>query len=326
MDMEFKSKLSPTAQVTQFSTTAPSQFRGINSDISLCIPPDDGRVTCAASAGTAIIDDDNGPTSVDLSSEADVQRFFTWFGEADIDFQFSSASELASLELYFLNYPSEGIGLPTIELFGFDDIVDQSGTSISYVVNNSDMLSSTDNARRNVTLEILGNQNLGSYSRLRVNFSYTGVSNIEWLFLSEINLCTGTPTATATDIITTQARVELSSNNPSDSVQLRCSVSTPVSFQWQWIRMRLGTVLSGGRFQTSTTDGTRTGVLEITELRSTDEGSYTCRVNRQGQTNVQQNFITLVLPGKLLTLFCIHYRMPKQRRPAVWERGEVSLE
>ena len=258
-------------------------------------------MTCGAGAGTAIIDDDNGPTSVDLSSAADVQRFFTWFGEADIDFRFSPVSELASLELYFLNYPSEGIGLPTIELFSFDDISDQSGTSVSYVLNNSDMLSSTDNVRRNVTLGILGNQNLGSYSRLRVSFSFTGVSNIEWLFLSEINLCTGTPTAT--DIITTQARVELSSNNPGDSVQLRCSVSTTASFQWQW--RRDGNVLSGGRFQTSTADGTRTGILEITELCSTDEGLFFCRVNRQGQSNLQQNLITLVLPGE----FSPNYRL-----------------
>ena len=252
-------------------------------------------MTCAANVGKAIIDDDNGPTSVDLSSEADVQRFFTWFGEADIEFLFSSASELASLELDFLNYPSEGIGLPTIELLSFRDISDRSGTSISYVLNSSDMLSSTDNVRRKVTLGILGNQNLGRYERLRVDFSYTGGSDIEWLFLSEINLCTGTPTAT--DTITTQARVELSSNNPSDSVQLRCSVSTPVSFQWQW--RRGGNVLSGGRFQTSTADGTRTGILEITELRSTDEGMFSCRVIRQG-FNLQQNFITLVLPGKLM--------------------------
>jgi len=187
--------------------------------------------------------------------------------------------------------------LPTIELLSFRNISDRSGTSISYVLNNSDMLSSTDNVRRTVTLDILGNQNLGSYSRLRVSFSYTGMNNIEWLFLSEINLCTGTPTAT--DIITTQARVELSSNDPSDSVQLRCLVSTPVSFQWQWIRRRDANVLSGGRFQNSTTDGTRTGILEITELHSTDEGMFSCQVIRQG-FNLQQNFITLVLPGKLM--------------------------
>ena len=264
-------------------------------------------MTCAASAGTAIIDNDNGPSSVDLSSANDVQIFFTWFGEADINLQFSPASELASLELYFLNYPSEGIGLPTIQLFSFDDVLDTPGTSVSYVLNNSDMLSSTDNVRRKVTLGILGKQNLGSYSRLRVNFSYTGMSGIEWLFLSEINLCTGTPAETLTDIITTQARVELSSNNPSDSVQLRCSVSTPVSFQWQWIRVRDGNVLSGGRFQTITTDGTRTGILEITELRSTDEGLYNCRVNRQGQTNVQQNFIPLVLPGEFSIISTLDY-------------------
>ena len=284
----------PTVPPAQFSATAPTQFRGISSDVSLCVPAG-GRVTCASNAGTAIIDNDDGPSSVDLSSEADVQRFFTLFGEADIDFLLSESTELASLELYFLNYPSQRIGLPAIELFSFDDDLDTSGTRINYVLNNSDGLSSTDNIRRNVTLGILGNQNLGIYSRLRINFSFAGVSDIDWFFLSEINLCSGTPTAT--DIITTQARVELSSNNPSDSVQLRCSVPSVGMFQWQW--RRDSTVLSGGRFQTSTADGTRTGILEITGLRSTDEGSYTCRVNRQGLPSTQpQHLISLVLPGK----------------------------
>ena len=281
----------PTATVQQFDATAPTQFNGISSDVSQCFPG--GRVMCASNARTAITDNDNGPSSVDLSSEADVQSFFTWLGEADITFQLNEPTELASLELYFLNYPSERIGLPAIELFSFNNLNDQSGTRISYVLNTSDVLSSTDNITRKLTLDILGNQNLGSYSVLRVNFSYTGVSDIDWFFLSEINLCSGTPTAT--DIITTQARVELSSNNPSNSVQLRCSVSSPGSFQWQW---RQGSnVLNGGRFQNSTANGIRTGILEITGLRSSDEGSYTCCVNSQGQSSTQRS-ITLVLPGK----------------------------
>ena len=257
-------------------------------------------MTCALNAGTAIIDNDNGPSSVDLSSEADVQRFFTWRGEADIEFQLSNEpTELASLELYYLNYPSQRIGLPAIDLFSSDDIGDQSGTHINYVLYNSGVVSTciTDNIRRKVTLVILGNQNLGSYSVLRVNFSYTGVSNIDWFFPSEINLCT----STATDIIITQAKVELCSNNPSDSVQLRCSVSSSAMrfFDWQWGQGN-NTDLNSGRFQTTTTDGTRTGILEITELRSSDEGSYTCRVKHQVQSSTQQQTITLVLPGKLL--------------------------
>ena len=289
----------PTATVTQFDATAPTQFNGISSDVSQCFPGE--RVMCGMNVGAAITDNDNGPSSVDLSSEADVQRFFTLFCEADIDFLLSESTELASLELYFLNYPSQRIGLPAIELFSFDDIIDQSGTRISYVLNNNDVLSSTDNIRRKVTLAILANQNLGSYSRLRINFSYTGVSDIDWLFLSEINLCSGTPTA-----ITTQSRVELSSNDPSNSVQLRCSVSSVGMFQWQW--RRDNTVLSGGRFQTSTVDGTKTGILNVTGLRSSDKGSYTCRVTRQGLPSTQQeSSITLVLPGKfslILALDC----------------------
>ena len=255
-------------------------------------------MACASNAGTAIINNDNGPSSVDLSSVADVQSFFTWRGEADIDFQLNGPTELASLELYYLNYPSQRIGLPAIELFSVDSVVDLSGTRINYVLYNSGVVSTctTDNIRRKVTLGILGNQNLGSYSVLRVNFSYTGVSDIDWFFLSEINLCT----STATDIIITQAKVELCSNNPSDSVQLRCLVSSSATslFDWQW--RRGSNVLRSGRFQNSTADGTRTGILEITELRSTDERSYTCRVNRQGLSSTQQCSITLVLPGKLL--------------------------
>ena len=298
--MVFISILFPTAPLAQFDATAPSQFNGISSDVSLCVPGSGhGRVTCASNAGTAIIDNDNGPSSVDLSSEADVQSFFIWRGEADIVFKLNGPTELASLELYYLNYPSQRIGLPAIELFSLDDIGDQSGTHINYVLYNSGVVSicTTDNIRRKVTLDILGNQNFGSYSVLRVNFSYTGVSNIDWFFPSEINLCT----STATDIIITQAKVELCSRNPTDSVQLRCLVSSSATslFDWQW---RQGnTVLSGGRFQNSTADETRTGILEITELRSTDEGSYTCRVNRQGlpsTQHVQQSSITLVLPGK----------------------------
>ena len=193
--------LFPTAPITQLSATAPSQFNGINSDVSLCFPSC-GRVTCGVTAGTAITDSDNGPSSVDLSSEADVQSFFTWRGEADIEFQLNGPTELASLELYYLNYPSLRIGLPAIELFSSGD---QSGTHINYVLYNSGAVSSctTNNIRRKVTLVILRNQNLGSYSFLRVNFSYTGVSNIDWFFPSEINLCT----STAADIIITQAKL-----------------------------------------------------------------------------------------------------------------------
>ena len=297
--------LFPTAPLAQFEATAPSQFNGISSDVSLCVPAG-GRVTCARDAGTAIIDNDNGPSSVDLSSEADVQSFFTLLSEADINFDFNGPTELASLELYYLNYPSQRIGLPAIELLSFDDINDQSGTRISYVLNNSDVLSSTENIRRKVTLGILGNQNLGSYSRLRINFSFTGVSDIDWFFLSEINLCSGTPTATEILVTTAPASIELSSNNPSNSTQLRCSVSSVGLFQWQWIRG--SNVLSDAHFQTSMADGTRTGILEITGLRSSDEGSYTCRVNRQGLPNTQQeSSITLVLPGKfslIQTLDC----------------------
>ena len=75
----------PAAPITQFEATTPSQFNGISSDVNLCVPVG-GRVLCGMNAETAIIDNDDGPSSVDISSEADVQSFFTWRGKADIKF------------------------------------------------------------------------------------------------------------------------------------------------------------------------------------------------------------------------------------------------
>ena len=242
-----------------------------------------------------IIDNDVGPMSVDLSSEADVQRFFTWSVQPDIALSLNTATELASVELYFLNYPSERIGLPEIELSRVTSQGDP-GTRINYVfdVGNSDVLSSTDDMRRKVTLGILANQNFGNIAILRVDVIFSGVDDIEWFFLSEINLCSGTPTAT--DVILQPNGVELSPTNPTSSVQLRCSVLPPGMFEWQW--RQGGTVLDGGRYQNSTTDETRTGILDITRLRSSDEGSYTCHVNRPGQSSTAQQTVTLVVPGK----------------------------
>ena len=252
-----------------------------------------------------IIDNDVGPMSVDLSSEADVQSFFTWSGQADITFRLDEARELASLELYFLNYPSERIGLPEIELSRLAGVGDSSGTRINYVfdVDNSDVLSSTDDMRRKVTLGILANQNLGNIAFLRVDIIFSGMNDIDWFFLSEINLCSGTPTATY--LILQPNRVELSPTNPTSSVQLRCSVLPPGMFEWEW--RQGGTVLGGGRYQTSTTDETRTGILNITGLRSSDEGSYTCHVNRQGQSNTEQQNFTLVLPGEFSLIPTLPY-------------------
>ena len=261
-------------------------------------------------AGVIIDNDEIGPVSVDLSSEADVRRFFTWSGQTDITFSLDSATELASVELYFLNYPSERIGLPEIELSSLTSMGDSSGTRINYVfdVDNSDVLSSTDDMRRKVTLGILANQNLGNIAILRVDIIFSGVNDIDWFFLSEINLCSGTPTATDVIQFTTLQpnTVELSPTNPTSSVQLCCSVLPPGMFEWQW--RRGGTMLDGGRYQTSTTDGTRTGILDITGLRTSDEGSYTCRVNRPGQSSTGQLTVTLVLPGKFSPIPTLPYR------------------
>ena len=206
-----------------------------------------------------------------------------------------------SVELSFLSYPTQRIGLPNIQLFGtanvfFDDL--SGGTPINYTFSN--VFTPQENTVNNGTLFL---SNPGPLNAVQLQMSFTGVDNIDWFFLSEIRVCTGTTPPPPLPAIQFQSpsdgeRVVLdtSSDTPT-SVVLNCTVSVAGVFEWRW-RKENQILQNGGRFQITTALGTRTSKLTISQLRSTDAGNYTCEVRHRSQKGYQSRRVELVLPGE----------------------------
>ena len=253
-----------------------------------------------------IVDRNTGPTTPNLSRPTDVQMFLTWQRQNRTDFLVAfitfTPMTFSSVELYFLSYPTQRIGLPDIQLFGStnrgvpNDL--SGGTPINYTF--SDVFTPQENTVNHVTLPFLSNP--GALHAVRLQMSFTGVDNIDWFFLSEIRVCTGT-TPPSLPAIQFQSpsdgeRVvpDTSSGTPT-SVVLNCTVSVAGVFEWRW-RKDNQTLQNGGRFQITTALGTRSSKLAISQLRSTDAGSYTCEVRHQSQSGYQSRTMELVLPGE----------------------------
>ena len=266
-------------------------------------PPE---ITCTGRPGNVIVDRNTGPTAPNLNNTNDVQMFLTWQRQTRTDFLIAFITEttmtFTSVELSFLSYPTQRIGLPNIQLFGpahqsFPNDV-SGGTPINYTF--SDVFTPQENTVNNVTLFL---SNPGPLNAVHLQMSFTGVENIDWFLLSEIRVCTGTTPPPPLPAIQFQSpsdgeRVVLdtSSDTPT-SVVLNCTVSVAGVFEWRW-RKENQILQNGGRFQITTTLGTRTSKLTISQLRSTDAGNYTCEVRHRSQSVYQSRRVELVLPGE----------------------------
>ena len=286
--------------------TRPSIFNMIGSSPNCATaingPPE---MDCSA-RDIVIVNRNTGPTAPNLNSTSDVQMFLTWERQTRTDFLIAFITNtmmtFTSVELYFLSYPTQRIGLPNIQLFGSasqafpNDL--SGGTPINYTF--SDVVNPRENTVNNVTLPFLSIP--GPLNAVRLQMSFTGVDNIDWFFLSEIKVCTGTspPSLPAIQFQSPsggeRAVLDTSSGTPT-SVVLNCTVSVAGVFEWRW-RKDNQIIQNGGRFQITTALGTRTSKLTISQLRSTDAGNYTCEVRHQSQSGYQSRTVALVLPGE----------------------------
>ena len=286
--------------------THPSIFNMIGSSPS-CATALNGlpEIECSG-RGTVIVDRNTGPTTPNLNSTSDVRMFLTWQRQTRTDFLLAIITNtmmtFTSVELYFLSYPGQSIGLPNIQLFGsanefYNDL--SGGTPINYTF--SDIFTPRENTVNNVTLIFLSNP--GPLNALRLQMSFTGVDNIDWFFLSEIRVCTGTTPPPSLPAIQFQSPsdgervVPDTSSATLTSVVLNCTMSVAGVFEWRW-RKDNQILQNGGRFQITTALGTRTSKLTISQLRSTDAGSYTCEVRHRSQSGYQSRTVELVLPGE----------------------------
>ena len=295
----------PAVNPNIVTITRPSIFNMIGSSPNCATafngPPE---IECSG-RDVVIVDRNTGPTTPNLNSTTDVRMFLTWERQTRTDFlvAFITNTEMtfSSVELYFLSYPTQRIGLPNIQLFGsanefYNDL--SGGTPINYTF--SDVVTPQENTVNKVTLFL---SNPGPLHAVHLQMSFTGLDNIDWFFLSEIKVCTGTTPPPSLPAIQFQSpsdgeRVVLdtSSGTPT-SVVLNCTVSVAGVFEWRW-RKDNQILQNGGRFQITTALGTRTSKLAISQLRSTDASNYTCEVRHRSQSGYQSRTMELVLPGE----------------------------
>ena len=281
-------------------------------------------------------DGDIGPThSVDLTDSDQIQRFFVWHrdnGSVGLEFRTDPIAEftLSYIDIYTLTVPSARIGPPAT--------TGRASTSGPEIITSSETctFSSSD---ENTLFRSIHNVSQNT-NQLLITFEFN--EGTDWLFISEIMLCSGpppspltcsdTPTTTITPSPTpspppTPPPITLSSLPASgvtvtpdlsqpDSVTLSCSVTSPATddyqYQWQW--WRNGAPLSSGsRLTITNTTNTQSTSLFISGLQYFDAGEYMCRVEYAScpdgvdcsEATPVTGTITLNLPGVLETL-CKH--------------------
>ena len=246
-------------------------------------------------------DGDIGPLdSVDVSDPDQVRQFYVWHqsnGTVELQFRLSPIGlfNISYINIYTLTNTAAGIGVSSTPS------VIVPGATVNVVSQQSCTFSSDTNTVLRTTLNVTSR----TVVELLVSFSFTMGTDIEWLFLSEIDLCQGTapspitcdrptpttpqPTPSPSPTSPPPPTITLSSPPPTgapvtpdprhpDSVSLTCSVSSPTDgyqYQWQWSRS--GTVLNNsGRFSITSPEGMST--VQISGLRYSDAGEYMCTV------------------------------------------------
>ena len=107
-----------------------------------------------------------------------VTAVHAWDKTVRITFHFPSKVRVTGINLYFYNIPSRNIGLPYVTYLT---------SSPSFIEGNQD-LSQNDNQLRNVTL--IPSATINNHLRFSIKFIFSDIDKIDWLLLTEVELCT----------------------------------------------------------------------------------------------------------------------------------------
>ena len=253
-------------------------YNGIEPEKSNCyVSPNRQYLQCNKGIRTVLNDGDIGPThSVNLSDPHQVRKFFVW-NDREVTLYFpgrrgsTSPFSVSYIDIYTLSVPSAGIGSPGTTTFTANT------DPVSNVTTQSCSFSTSNNTLSRSTYMM----SLTNISSIKISFPS---SDIDWLFISEIQLCEGTPPSSILCSVQplsypppSGATVIPDLSQP-DSVSLTCSVASPPTddyqYQWQW--WKNGTQLNNENQLTNI--NTQSSSLQISDLQYSDEGEYVCRV------------------------------------------------
>ena len=154
-------------------TLSPMVFEGTSTSGgcsgTMCIGPAFGTP-----AASRLGDGDHGTAVFDLNA------VHAWNMNVNIEFHFPSMVTVGGINLYFYNIPSRNIGLP------YDtDVISNPGIP-SFIEGNQD-ISQNDNQLRNVKLIPRAT---AESKRFTIQFNFSNIDKIDWLLLTEVELCT----------------------------------------------------------------------------------------------------------------------------------------
>ena len=258
-------------------------YNGIEPNMSNCyVTPNRHQLLCKKEIQTVLNDGDIGPThSVNLSDPHQGRKFFVW-NDREVTLHFPARGESSSpfnvsyIDIYTLSVPSAGKGSP-----GTTTFTANTGPVHSVTTQSCSFSSSTNTLFRSTYTVSLTN-----ITTITIRISFPS-SDIDRLFISEIQLCEGTPPSSILCSVqplsyppSSGATVTPDLSQP-DSVSLTCSVASPPTddyqYQWQW--WKNGTQLNNDNRLTIThPTNTQSSSLQISDLKYSDEGEYMCRV------------------------------------------------
>ena len=268
----------------------------------------DVRIGLSCSYNIILGDNDPVPLQPNLENSGggndDIEKFLVWPNSTErpyITFKLSSnAQPVTAINIEFLNYPAQGFSLPNLELYSVSTATTTlpSSQRIEFELRNNSALSQDDYQVTNVSLIF------SSTSRFfLLHWNYTGVYNLDYFMVSEVDFCSDTQPSGETQItfqdpqsdnsVITLTVEELAVTR---NTTLSCTVSSSGLFEWRW--RQNGSVISNVKFIFFTADGTRTSILQLTGLSVSDAAEYTCEVRRRSRGGEYMSRIqTLSFPG-----------------------------
>ena len=136
-----------------------------------------------------LLDEDLGPEGTNYTSS----MVHTWHHSnqtVNITYTLKANTIIRHVNLYFYSVPTMGIGLPTVTVLRSSR---NSFMPVEYYITGNGNINHKDSMRRNVLLSLTPAQTVRFY---RIQFDFTN-TDVEWLVLSETQLCTSPTAVTA---------------------------------------------------------------------------------------------------------------------------------
>ena len=124
------------------------------------------------------------------SANLDTSKVLAWNREINIVLERTQSTlRVNQVNLFFYNIPSSGVGLPPVELYWSSSSIFPvlPENPLSYVIIGNQDLRQDDSTLQNVSLVVTSNT--ANYRNFLIRFTFPGTSLIDWILLSEVQLC-----------------------------------------------------------------------------------------------------------------------------------------